>query len=366
MKRVYIITVLSSLVLILLFGGAAYLKAQNGDDNRVIKVGILYPGDESTPYTANFIKAQRNLEAEWGDELEVLVRENVAEGTEEEYLRELADAGCDLIFSTSYGYRETVKQMAGEYPSVTFCQSNGGNANEEPLYDNYHTFMGYIEEGRYTAGVAAGMKLQSLIDDGTISEKQAKIGYVGAYPNEEVISGYRAFLAGVRSVVPEAKMYVRYTDSWGSYSLEKKAAKQLIEEGCVVISQHSDTIGPAAACEEAAAERVVYHVGYNQSMESVAPTSSLISSGIDWEPYMAAAVQAVYDGEPIEKEVDADIDGNDAKAGFDKGWVRMFDLNSSIAAPGTQEAIDETVEQFKKDDIEVFQGDDTENIIVEE
>jgi basic membrane protein A len=366
MKRAYIITVLSSLVLILLFGGAAYLRAQNADNDKVVRVGILYPGDESTPYTANFIKAQRNIEAKLGDSVEILVRENVAEGTEEEYLRELAEEGCDIIFSTSYGYRETVKQMAGEYPDTVFCQSNGGNANEEPLYDNYHTFMGYIYEGRYTAGVAAGMKLQQLIEEGVISEKQAKIGYVGAYPNEEVISGYTAFLAGVCSVVPDAEMSVRYTDSWSSYSLEKKAAKQLIEEGCVIISQHSDTIGPAAACEEASADRVVYHVGYNQSMESVAPTTSLISSGINWEPYMEAAIRAVCNGEAIEKEVDADINGNDAEAGFDKGWVRMFDLNSSIAAPGTQEAIEETVEQFKKGGIDVFQGDNTENIIVEE
>ena len=130
---------------------------------------------------------------------------NVAEGTESEYLQQLVDAGCDIIFSTSYNYGITTKEFAMRYPDIEFCMATCDNANEEPYLDNYHTFMGAIYEGRYTAGVAAGMKLKELIDDGVITKEQAKIGYVGAYPYAEVISGYTAFLLGVRSIVPDRK-----------------------------------------------------------------------------------------------------------------------------------------------------------------
>jgi basic membrane protein A len=164
---------------------------------------------------------------------------------------------------------------------------------------------------------------------------------------------------GVRSVVPEAQMYVRYTDSWGDYTLEKRTAEKLIQEGCVIISQHSDTMGSAVACENAAIDHVVYYVGYNQSMISVAPTTALISASINWEPYMTAAVQAVFEDADIEAVVDAEIRGNDAGAGFDKGWIRMTELNSSVAAPGTAEVVEQVIEQLSADEISVFQGEYT-------
>ena len=163
------------------------------------------------------------------------------------------DAGCDLIFTTSYNYGTVTKEFAEKYPGIEFCMATCANANEEPVLKNYHTFMGKIYQGRYTAGVAAGMKMKELIKEGVITEQQAKIGYVAAYPYAEVISGYTAFLLGVRSVVPDAVMTVRYTNKWNDYRTEKKYAKGLIDEGCVIISQHSDTAGPATACEETAA-----------------------------------------------------------------------------------------------------------------
>lgn len=168
------------------------------------------------------------------------------------------------------------------------------------------------------------MKMKELIDAGTITEDKAKVGYVAAYPYAEVISGYTAFFLGVRSVVPAATMEVNYTNSWGDYDTEKTMATAMIEDGCVIISQHSDTEGPAEACEDASKNgTTVFHVGYNQSMVDIAPDSSLISSRLDYAPYEIAAVQAVKDGTAIDV---------DSWAGFDKGWVAMTDLNTKIAA----------------------------------
>ena len=217
--------------------------------------------------------------------------------------------------------------------------------------------MGAIYQGRYISGVAAGMKLKQLIDEKTITADKAKVGYVGAYPYAEVISGYTAFFLGVRSIVPEAEMTVKYTNTWGSYALEKKYATQLINEGCVIISQHSDTTGPAVACEEVKGKHVVYHVGYNQSMADVAPTTYLTGCRINWEPYISAAVEAVLSEKDIESSLDANINGNDAGAGFDQSWVQMLEVNELIAAPGTKEKVEKLIGSFKKKEINVFQGD---------
>lgn len=282
---------------------------------------------------------------------------NVAEGTESEYLQQLVDAGCDIIFSTSYNYGITTKEFAMRYPDIEFCMATCDNANEEPYLDNYHTFMGAIYEGRYTAGVAAGMKLKELIDDGVITKEQVKIGYVGAYPYAEVISGYTAFLLGVRSIVPDAVMTVKYTYKWNDYLIEKKYAKQLIDEGCVIISQHSDTVGPAIACEETDVSTPVYLVSYNQSMADITPTTYITGCKINWKPYVIGAVGAVMKGRPIEKAVKGNVVGNDIGAGFSEGWVEMLKLNEVIAAKGTREKIEEVIEGFKRGDIEVFKGD---------
>ena len=186
------------------------------------------------------------------------------------------------------------------------------------------------------------------------------LGFVAAFPTSEVISGYTAFLLGVRSVVPQAVMRVCYTQTWSSYAQEKEAAQQLIAEGCVIISQHTDTIGPAIACEEASENRSVYFVGYNQSMSEVAPSSSLVTSRICWEKYVLAAVDAVMRGKQIESVVSGRIHGTDVSAGFEKGWVEMTDLNRQAAAPGTQEAMDSAIELFRRGRSDfVFKGDYT-------
>lgn len=330
--------------------GAASSQPAATTEGDVTKVGFVYIGDDSQAYTANFIAAQTAIEKQYGKSVQTIAKYNVAEDAVEDPLVELCEAGCDIIFTTSFGYGETAKELAAQYPDVQFCQATCANADKDTT--NYHTYMGTIYQGRYVSGIVAGMKLKELIDKGTVAKDKAKIGYVAAYPYAEVISGYTAFFLGVRSVVPTATMEVNYTNSWGNYDTEKTMATAMIEDGCVIISQHSDTEGPAEACEDAAKKgNTAFHVGYNQSMSDIAPNTSLISSRMDYAPYEVAAVQAVKDKKTIEA---------DSWAGFDKGWVTMTDLNTKIAAKGTQEAMDTAISAFKDGSMkatDVFKGD---------
>ncbi|MCR5557745.1 MAG: HD domain-containing protein [Butyrivibrio sp.] len=227
----------------------------------------------------------------------------------------------------------------------------------ESVPANYHTFKGEAYQGRYVSGIAAGMKIKEMIKEEIITPDQAIVGFVAAYPTSEVISGYTAFLLGVRAIVPQAVMEVSYTNTWSSYAHEKSAAKELIADGCVVISQHTDTIGPAIACEEASEFSPVYFVGYNQSMSEVAPGTSLVTSRICWDPYVLAAVEAVWNDKSIESVVTGRIHGSDVSAGFEKGWVEMDNLNFQVAAKGTQEAMNKVIDQFKRGNGDfVFKG----------
>ena len=354
-KRDCIITLITCIVVSIVIG--AFIVYLRRDEDKTIKVGVVYVGDASTMYTNNFIEALSDIEQEYNGKVEIVSMYNVAEGTERDYLERLVSDGCNMIFSTSYNYGVTTKELAQKYPEVQFCMATCSNANEEPYLKNYHTFMGKIYQGRYTAGVAAGMKMKELIKEGVITEQQAKIGYVAAYPYAEVISGYTAFLLGVRSVVPDAVMTVRYTNKWNDYRTEKKYAKGLIDEGCVIISQHSDTAGPATACEETAAGTPVYLVSYNQSMEDVAPTTYLTGCKINWEPYMMGAVDAVLNDRVIEKSIKGTVNGNDIGAGFEEDWVQMLELNEITAADGTVEKMQKVIRQFEQGKLDVFRGD---------
>ena len=356
MNRNLAVTALSALFVITAFTlvhAARSLRAQGGE---ALQVGFIYDGDESVPYTANFMRAQHAVEAQFGSRAAIHVRSNVPSSRIEESLQELADDVCRIIFTTSFGFGEGTKRFAALHPHIQFCQATCDNAANPPLA-NYHTFMGEIYQGRYVAGIAAGMKLRELVQKGAISADAAVIGYVGAFPYAEVISGYTAFLLGARSVLPTATMRVRYTNTWGSYSIEKAFAQTLIDEGCVIIAQHSDTIGPAVACEEQFAKKTVFHVGYNQSMIDVAPMTSLVSTRINWVPYVTGAVQAVLDGRAIEKTVRGNVHGNDIGAGFERDWVQLLELNTTIAAAGTAERLGTAVQAFKKSRVPVFVGD---------
>ncbi len=358
MKKNVFISAGVSLLLILLAWGWALTGGRKDAAQETLRVGIVVDGDESAPYSYNFLRARQALEAEYGDRVRTFTAYNIPAEASEAAMRDLIDQGCDLIFATSASYGEAAKALAGEFPEIQFCAACCDNADEEPVYANYHTFMGRIAEGRYVSGLVAGMKLKELMEEGTVAAGEARLGYVGAFPTPEVISGFTAFFLGVKSVAPEAVMTVRYTGTWNSYGLELAAANRLLDEGCVILSQHSDTIGPAVACEKRAEEgRQVYHVGYNQSMLDVAPTASLVSTRINWTPYFLAAAEAVLRQEPIERHLDADIHGTDAGAGFDRDWVQMVELNGLNAAPGTEEAVAEAVAALKKGRLRIFQGD---------
>lgn len=344
------------LALVLVSMGIGRFSAKSSEADQV-KVGFIYDGDAATPYSANFMRAEEALKNELGDRVTVIPIRNVSEADSEAHIRSLAEAGCDIIFTTSYGYEETAKSLAHEYPDVEFCQATGDNANTDPVLPNYHTFMGEIYEGRYISGVLAGMKLHEMISAGTISAEEAVVGYVAAFPYAEVISGYTAFFLGVRSVVPDAVMKVKYSNTWSGYAVEYQLAKELIEEGCVLISQHSDTIGPAVACEEAHGQgKTVIHVGYNTSMESVAPATSLVSCRIHWNPYILAAVKAVMNNEKLEAAVPGHVHGNDVGAGFERDWVQLLNINDAVAAKGSDARARELIDQFRNGGIEVFKG----------
>ena len=350
------IVIATAVVVVLLFAWLHHALNLEENETRVVKVGFVYEGDESTPYSYNFMRAQRALEAAWGERAETYAVSNVPYDRALEAIRGLAEKGCELIFVNSVGYEAAAKQAAAELPQVQICQAAGSTANTDPVLPNFHTFMGEISQGRYISGIVAGLKLKALLEAGTIAPEEAKLGYVGAIPCAEVISGYTAFLLGVRSVVPQAVMTVRYTGTWSGYDLEKRAAEALIQEGCVILSQHSDTIGPAVACEAAAGERPVYLAGYNQSMMDAAPTTALVSCRINWTPYVLSAFEAVLAGDPIEKHVQGRVSGRDAWAGFQRDWVQMVELNEYIAAPGTREAMEAAIEDMKAGRITIFKG----------
>ena len=358
MKRIYIITFITAILSVVAIVGINTALFSE-DKDKTIKVGFMYVGDASTAYTNNFMKAQKAVEEAYGNQVIAVAKYNVSEGLEDKYFQELIDEKCDIIFATSFGYADAAKRFAQMYPDVEIVMATGTNANDEPKLNNYHTFMGEIYQGRYTAGVAAGMKIKELIDSGIIDESQAKVGYVGAYPYAEVISGYTAFILGVRSVVPQAHMIVKYTNSWSNYALEKRYAKELIDEGCVIISQHSDTAGPAVACEQTDASTPVYLVSYNQSMADIAPTTYLTGSKINWSYYMIGAVGAVLGGRNIENTVDGRAYGNDMMAGFEKNWIEMLDINEVVAAPGTKQRVESVCDEFRKGQVHVFFGDYT-------
>jgi basic membrane protein A len=357
MKRVYLTTALTCVVLLTaLITCFRILNLSARRDG--LKVGFIYDNDESTPYTYNFSLAKDALEKKYGESIEILTRSNVLDNEMEEPLRELADQGCDIIFFN--GYSELVMQLAPEYPNTQFCQTSYMDMSGVTVPDNYHTFKGEAYQGRYVSGIAAGMKIKEMITEGIITEDQALVGFVAAFPTSEVISGYTAFILGVRSEVPTARMEVKYTETWSSYAKEKSAAKELIEDGCVIISQHTDTIGPAIACEEAINSHDVYFVGFNQSMSEVAPGTSLITSRVCWEPYVLGAVDALMTYNDIESVVSGNIHGHDISAGFENDWVEMIDLNLQVAAPGTQEAMDSAIELFRQGDgTTVFRGEYT-------
>ncbi len=357
MKNKYVLTLI---ICVIVLAAAAVLSGfwNYTQSNSTVRVGFVYSEDESTPYTANFVKAQHALEDEYGEKVEISVKNNVLSRDSEQPMRDLIREGARIIFINMD--TDIPVMLAREFPDVQFCQASMPDISIEGTPENYHTFNGEIYQARYVSGIVAGMKLRQLLDSGVLLPEEALVGYVGANSTTEVISGYTAFLLGVRSVVPEATMRVRYTGSWSNFAAEKAQARELINEGCVIIAQHVNTTGAAVACEEAAAAgRTVYHIGYHQSMSDVAPSCALVSIRTNWAPYVIQAVKAVMENQKIENVVEARAHGRDMSAGFENGWVELLELNKFIAAEGTQEKINNAIENMKSGKIRVFSGNYT-------
>lgn len=354
MKRVYITAALTALAVLIVY--SLYHPFWKGSQKiDVLKVGFIYEGDGSMPDTYNFAMAEAALKMQYPDSVKTVSRNNVLSDEIEDPLREFVRRGCHIIFTNVDS--DKVAQVAAEYPEVQFCQVSGDYGGSRPA--NYHTFNGEIYQGRYLSGIAAGLKLKDLFDAHVIQRKEAVVGFVGDYPSAEVISGSTAFLLGVRTAMPQATMRVRFTHSPNNFNLERDCARALIDEGCVIIAQQTHTIGPAVACEEAA-DRKVYHIGYNLNMIDVAPTTSILSIRINWVPYVIGAAEAVMNRRTIEKYVDGNVhNGNDMSAGIERDWVQLLELNQHIAGYGTRKQLDQAIEGFRKGAVQVFSGDYT-------
>lgn len=314
-----------------------------------IKVGFIFLHDENSTYDLNFINAAKAaVEALGLTEDQYVLRTNVPEGQEcYDAAAELADDGCNIVFADSFGHEDFMIQAAREFPEVQFCHATGTRAHTEGL-DNFHNAFASIYEGRYLAGIAAGMKLNEMIENGEITEDEAKMGYVGAFTYAEVISGYTSFYLGAKSVCPSVTMDVTFTGSWYDETAEKEAANKLIAEGCVLISQHADSMGAPTACEEAG----VPNVSYNGSTLDACPNTFIVSSRIDWEPYFEYMINCVVNGEAIA----ADWTGTLAT-----GSVVLTDVNEAAAAEGTAEAIETAKAALEDGSLHVF---DTANFTV--
>ena len=289
------------------------------------KVGFIMLHDENSTYDLNFINGAKEAAEALG--VEYVIKTNVPEGQEcYDAAADLADAGCNIVFADSFGHEDYMIQAAKEFPDVQFCHSTGTKAHTENLA-NYHNAFASIYEGRYLAGIVAGMKLNEMIEAGQFTADEAKIGYVGAFTYAEVISGYTSFFLGARSVCPTATMEVTFTGSWYDETAEKEGAQKLINNGCKLISQHADSMGAPTACETAG----VPDVSYNGSTQAACPNTYLVSSRIDWAPYYKYAIIAAMNGEAI----DADWTGTLAT-----GSVVLTELNENVVAAGTAEAVE--------------------------
>ena len=307
-----------------------------------MKVGFIFLHDENSTYDLNFMNGAKEACANLGlSDDQVIFRTNIPEGQEcYDAAAELADAGCNVIFDDSFGHEDFMIQAAKEFPEVQFCHATGTKAHTEGLA-NYHNAFASIYEGRYLAGVAAGLKLNEMIANGEFTEDEAKIGYVGAFTYAEVVSGYTSFFLGARSVCPTATMEVTFTGSWYDETAEKEAANKLIGNGCKLISQHADSMGAPTACETAG----VPNVSYNGSTEAACPNTFIVSSRINWAPYYEYAINAVMNGETI----DADWTGTLAT-----GSVVLTDINTAVAAEGTAEAIADATAKLESGELQVF------------
>ena len=309
------------------------------------KVGFIFLHDDKSTYDLNFMNGARAAQEALGlTDDQVIFVDTIDESVDcYNTAVDLVDQGCDVIFADSFGHEEWMIMAAKEFPDVQFSHATGVKAHTEGL-DNYHNAFATIFEGRFLAGVAAGLKLNEMIDAGQITPEQAVIGYVGAFPYAEVVSGYTSFFLGARYICPSATMLVDFTNSWYSPDAERDVANALMDRGCVLISQHADSMGAPSACEA----RNVPNVSYNVSMADTCPNTYIVASKIDWAPYMTYMIQSVMEG----KAYDTDWCGTIAT-----GSVVLCDLNEAVAAAGTAEKVEEVKGMLEDGSLKVFDTD---------
>ena len=331
-----LIALLLALVMVL---GMAACGAEKKDEEPAMKVGFIFLHDENSTYDKNFIDAAKEACKNMG--VEMVQKTQIPESNAcYDAAKELIDVeGCSVIFADSFGHESFLMQAAEEYPEVQFCHATGTQAHTSEL-KNFHNAFAHIYEGRYLAGVVAGLKLKEMIDAGKITADKAKMGYVGAFTFAEVISGYTSFYLGAKSLVPEVTMAVKFTGSWYDEAKEKQAAQALIDNGCVLVSQHADSMGAPTACEAAG----IPNVSYNGSTAAACPNTFLISSRINWVPYFEYMITQVKEG----KAIDTDWAGT-----LENGSVALTDLGTAVAE-GTAEKLAEVKEKLVKKELNVF------------
>ena len=306
------------------------------------KLGVICLHDEDSTYDLNFINGVKEAQKALGlRDDQVIIKRNIPESNDcYDAALDLVDEGCDVIFANSFGHETHILKAAKEHPEVEFCHATGTMAHTEKLA-NFHNAFASIYEGRYLAGVAAGMKLNAMIEAGDITAEQAKMGYVGAFTYAEVISGYTSFYLGAKSVCPSVTMDVQFTGSWYDENAERATANALINGGCVLISQHADSMGAPSACED----KGVPNVSYNGSTLEHCPNTFIVSSRINWAPYF----QYICEQNMAGKTIDTDWTGTIAT-----GSVVLTDVNTAVAAPGTVEEIAKITEELKNGTRHVF------------
>ena len=313
-----------------------------------LKIGVVLLHNETVGYDENFMlaieEACDNLGIDKSKNL--LYKKDIPEDSAcKDACIELVEDGCDIIFADSFGHEEFVIDVARQYPDVQFFHATGTNAKIAEV-PNFHNAFASIYQGRYLAGVVAGLKLNQLIEDGTITAEEAKMGYISAKPYAECISGYTSYYLGAKSVCPSATMTVTYTDSWADLALEQEAAKKLIKEGVVLMSEHADTDGSPMACEDETKNgNPVYHVGYNINFNDIAPNANLVSSKINWTPYFEHIFTAVAEG----KEVEADFCGT-----LETGSVILTEYNDANVTEEMKAKVEEVKAGLLDGSIKVF------------
>ena len=334
-----IIALLLALVIVCSF---AACDSEKPGETTKFKAGFIFLHDENSTYDLNFLNAAKEACETLGVEYKIKVNVPESEACYDA-AAELVDEGCTYIFADSFGHEPYMLQAAKEFPNVQFCHATGTQAHTAGV-PNYHNAFASIYEGRFLGGVAAGMKLNEMIAKGEFTAEEAKVGYIGAFPYAEVISGMTSFFLGVRYVCPTATMDVTFTNSWYDPTLEQEGAVKLINNNCKLISLHADSMGAPTECQN----KGVPFVFYNGSAKDACPDTYIVASYINWAPYMVYSMKAAMNGETIA----ADWTGT-----LENGGVALKELNESVAAEGTAAKIEEVKAALLDGSLKVFDTD---------